>query len=186
MKLEEKTKIRQQILKKLKLQREEHRLQKSLVIKKRLFETFEFKSANTIMFYISIGCEVETRPMIEEALNMGKRVAVPVTNVTSKKIIACEIKDLKTQLCEGPYGIQQPKKEYIKKIPINDIDLVITPGIAFDKKGNRLGRGAGYYDRFFKEVPDKTPRVGLAFDFQVVEEIPTLSHDIRITRLITN
>jgi len=182
----EKSQIRQDILEKLKLQKEEQRFSKSLVIKDKLFETPEFKNARMIMFYLASGFEVETRPMITEALKMGKRVAIPVTDIERKRIIASEIEDLDKQLCEGPYGIDQPKTEHIREISIGDIDLIVMPGVAFDRKGNRLGRGAGFYDRFLRDASSQTPRIGLAFDIQIVENVPILSHDIALTRLITN
>jgi 5-formyltetrahydrofolate cyclo-ligase len=68
----------------------------------------------------------------------------------------------------------------VKEVPLEDIDLIIVPGIAFDKKNVRLGRGHGYYDRFLCALPNKTRTVGLAFDFQVVEHLPQDSHDIPV------
>jgi len=182
----EKQRIRKRILKKLKSQKEEQRRKKSLAIKRKLFASSEFKRAKTVMFYVSDSYEVQTRSMIKQALKMGKKIAVPMTDTRLKKLTPCRIRDLDKQLCKGPYGIYQPRAGCKNKIPASKIDLVLVPGVAFDKNGRRLGRGAGYYDRLLKKVPRKTPRLGLAFDFQVLKSVPTLSHDARLTGLIAN
>ena len=136
------------------------------------------------MFYVSMDGEVDTVPMIIETLKMGKRVAVPVTVLSEKKLYPAEISALK-ELSEGHYGIMEPKLESIRGVPLEEIDLVIVPGLAFDYKANRLGRGKGYYDRFLKSLPAKTPCLGLAFDFQVVEDLPVLQHDQPVFRVIS-
>jgi len=180
----EKNKIRKKIFKKLKLQEEEQKIKKSKAVEAELFKRSEFISAKTVMFYVSDNYEVQTRAIIKQALNMGKVVVVPATDAKQKRLIPCEIQDLDRQLVKGPYGIYQPKAECMRKFPTSKIDLVLVPGVAFDRGGNRLGRGAGYYDRFLKKLPRKTALLGLAFDFQVLESVPTLSHDTRLTGLI--
>ena len=86
----------------------------------------------------------------------------------------------------GPFGIKQPKKDQIKPINLEDIDLVVVPGLAFDRKNNRLGRGGGYYDRFLKKLPSSASTVGLAFDFQIVENLPVTSLDVKVQALLTS
>lgn len=180
-----KQEIREKILKKLKKQRKEQRKEKSLKIKKVLFSQPQFLEADTVMFYISKDGEVETQDMIIDALKMGKKVVVPVTLVKEKKIIPSQLKDFKKELGKGPYGIYQPKKEYIRKILPEDIDLAVVPGVAFDRSGNRLGRGGGYFDRFLVQFKRrKIPMFGLAFKFQLLKKLPVLPHDIPITKLI--
>ncbi len=87
------------------------------------------------------------------------------------------------ELSIGSYGILEPRTEKIRKTRVEDIDLIIVPGVAFDKKGNRIGHGKGYYDRLL----DKTnaTKIGLAFEFQLLKEIPTDKHDLPIDILIT-
>jgi len=181
----EKDKIRKEILAKLRSQGARERDLYSEAIKRRLFEDKDFQCAKTIMFYLSKDYEVNTWSMVEEALKLGKRVVVPVTDTQTKGLILSEITDLGNQLQQGPYGIYEPKKECKKIVHTKNIDMVIVPGVAFDKKKNRIGHGGGYFDRFLKNLPKTIPTVGLAFKFQVIERIKTLSWDIPVTKIIT-
>jgi 5-formyltetrahydrofolate cyclo-ligase len=177
-----KKQIRSKILLRLKTQKEEDRDRKSKLIKRKLFRTSVFKKAKKVMFYISFGGEVNTQDMIKEARRLGKIVAVPVCKKHKITIRPCILLN-KARLKNGPYGICEPAvKEYIK---LEDLDLVIVPGIAFDKKGNRLGRGKGCYDYFLDRVTLKTASIGLAFDFQILPSLPTTSTDIKIGRVIS-
>jgi len=183
--IENKAKIRKEILARLRSQVNTERIVKSDKIKRRLFKEKCFKNAESVMFYVSKSYEVDTSSMIEEALKKGKRVIVPVTNPKEKKLIPSEIKCPSKDLAKGLFGIREPKKECIKAVDIKDIDMVIVPGIAFDDKGNRIGHGQGYFDRFLKHLPKKTPTIGLAFKLQLVRRIKALPWDIPVTKLIT-
>ena len=182
----DKRKIRKEILEKLKSQNKNQVLKKSEVIKKRLFKLEEFKKAGCVVFYVSMVGEVSTHELIDESIRMGKTVGVPVVIKGKRDLTISQVTDRTMQLENGPYGINQPKAAEIKPIPCEGIDLVLVPGVAFDKKGNRLGRGKGYYDRFLKGLPKRTLTIGLCFDFQVVEFIPKLPHDIPVQRLLNN
>jgi len=181
-----KRQIREKILKKLKEQREELRKKKSLKIKRQLFSQPQFSQADTVMFYIAKREEVDTTGMIIDALKKGKKVVVPMTLVKHKKITPLQLKNPEKELEKGPYGIYQPKKQFMKrKVLLKSIDLAIVPGVAFDRFGNRLGRGGGYFDRFLSKLQKyNIPIFGLAFKFQIVKQLPTLSHDIPVTKLI--
>lgn len=206
----EKANIRKEILSRLKSQEESERLAKSRSIEEKLFSIPEFIQARCVMFFVSFDGEVDTIVMIRHAQQMGKKVAVPVIYARSlaatknlskrtpkescsgtrrmggEKLIASLLKSSDNELIPGPYGILQPAESDILELSLDDIDLVIVPGVAFDRKGNRLGRGKGYYDRFLKDLTLKgIPSIGIAFDFQVVDNIPTLSHDLPVTKLIT-
>jgi len=183
--IENKTRIRKKILAKLWMQDKAERVVKSDKIKRRLFKENCFKNAESVMFYVSKSYEVDTANMIEEALKKGKRVIVPVTNPKEKKLIPSEIKCPNKDLAKGLFGIREPKKECIKAVNIKDIDMVIVPGIAFDDEGNRIGHGQGYFDRFLKYLPKKTPTIGLAFKLQLVRRIKVLPWDIPVTKIIT-
>jgi len=183
--IENKAKIRKEILARLRSQVNTERIVKSDKIKRRLFKEKCFKNAESVMFYVSKSYEVDTSSMIEEALKKGKRVIVPVTNPKEKKLIPSEIKCPSKDLAKGLFGIREPKKECIKAVDIKDIDMVIVPGIAFDDKGNRIGHGQGYFDRFLKHLPKKTPTIGLAFKLQLVRRIKAFPWDIPVTKLIT-
>ena len=175
-----KHKIRSHIKEKLNNHSELEKTKKSGIIKDRLFNEEAFKEAKVVMFYVSLKDEVNTMSMIDEAIRIGKRVCVPVIIKEEKRLIAGEIKDRIADLERQHFGIYQPKTGHVKEVPLEDIDLIIVPGIAFDKKNVRLGRGHGYYDRFLCALPNKTRTVGLAFDFQVVEHLPQDSHDIPV------
>lgn len=177
--------IRKRIIGKLKEQKEEDRLKKSLKIKKILFSQPQFRQADTIMFYISKKEEVDTVSMIKNTLMMGKKVVVPVTLVKDRKIIPSLLKNYEKELDKGPFGIYQPKKSCRRRVLLKDINLVIVPGVAFDRQGNRLGRGGGYFDRFLAKLKrKKIPMFGLAFKFQVLTKLPVMPYDIPVTKLI--
>ncbi len=176
-----KKQIRSKILSRLKTQKEEDRDRKSKIIKKKLFRTPVFKKAKIVMFYMSFDGEVNTQDMIKEAHRLGKIVAVPVCQGNRVTLRPCILRN-NAKLKKGPYGICEPAvKKYIK---LEDLDLVIVPGIAFDKKGNRLGRGRGCYDYFLKRLTRNTASIGLAFDFQILPSLPATTTDVRIEKVI--
>ena len=179
-----KHKIRKHIREKLNSHSELEKTKKSGIIRGKLFNERAFKEAEVVMFYVSLRDEVSTLSMIDEAIEIGKRVCVPVIIKEEKRLIAGEIKNRIADLECQHFGIYQPKAGHVKEVPLEDIDLIIVPGIAFDKKNMRLGRGHGYYDRFLCAVPNKTRTVGLAFDCQVVEHLPQDSHDIPVWKTI--
>lgn len=181
----EKAKIRKEILRKLRSQSSFEKNRKNAEIKEKLFKNSAIKSCSSIMFYVSKDYEVDTHSMIKEALKQGKRTIVPVASAGERKIIPSEIKNPEEELEKGPFGIKQPKSEHIRPVPVNDIDVVITPGVAFDNSGNRVGHGAGYYDSFLKTLSPPTATIGLAFDFQIVRRVPTLSWDIPVKKIIS-
>jgi 5-formyltetrahydrofolate cyclo-ligase len=175
-----KRKIRSKILLRLKTQKEESREIKSKAILIKLFRTLVFKKAKKVMFYISFDGEVDTTEMIEETRRLGKIVAVPACR--EKGIIYPTLLSRNMLLRKGPYGVAEPAVK--RRIYLPKIDLVIVPGVAFDKRGNRLGRGKGCYDRFLKKIPARTPTLGLAFDFQILPSLPTTTHDVSVKKVI--
>ncbi len=160
---------------------EKEHIERSEIVKERLFETEEFKKAKTIMFYVSKGSEVRTEHMITESIKMGKTVVVPLSDSKTHTLCAYEIEGVK-DLCPGCYGIPEPDSEKCRKVEPEEIDLVIVPGTAFDKKGDRIGYGMGFYDKFLSQVKIKT--IGLAYDFQVVVHIPGEEHDVKVDMVV--
>lgn len=160
-------------------------IDKSNKIKVKLFNLAEFKAAKTIMFFISFKNEVKTEAMIKEALKLGKRVVVPITNLKENKLELSELKDYDRELIRGSYGILEPKKEYRRLVNFPEVNLVICPGLAFDKDGNRLGYGGGYYDRLLSQ--DLTiNRVAICFDFQIIEQVVVDEYDIKMNKILSN
>jgi len=175
-----KKKIRSKLLVSLKIQKEEERDNKSGLIKRKLFSSKVFKKAKIVMFYIAFDGEVNTQEMIKEAQKLGKTVVVPVCR-KDRTMRPCILRE-GAKLKKGLYGIGEPtNREYVS---LNRIDLVITPGVAFDKKGNRLGRGKGYYDRFLKDFPEGKTYLGLAFDFQILPKVPVNAMDAAVHRTV--
>ncbi len=153
-------------------------LEKSRVIEKRLLETSIYTQSRTIMFYISHNNEVYTHTMIKKSLKQGKTVVVPKIK---NNIIYPSILTSWSELTKGSYGVLEPRE--IKPVSLNDIDIVIVPGVVFDQQGYRIGHGGGYYDRFLEKT--SAIKIALAFEFQVLPSIPHEEHDIKVDKIIT-
>ncbi len=136
-----------------------------------------FKNAKTILLYHSLKDEVRTHAFIEKWKNQ-KILILPVVN--GKNLILKEYND-SSKLLTGAYGIQEPTGELFSDY--NKIDLAIIPGVSFDKVGNRLGRGKGYYDRLLPKI--KAFKIGICFSFQLSEKIPVEPHDTKMNLIIT-
>lgn len=177
--------LRKIMLTKLREQKEESRGKKSVKIKEGLFRLKAFKEAKTVMFYLALKTEVQTQIMIKEALRLGKRIVVPVCDIRAKKISPCLITNLESRyLKRDSLGIEEPCCK--KPVSTKYIDLCVVPGLAFDLRGNRLGRGKGYYDRFLSALPGKAFKVGLAFKFQVLNRLTQcLPHDTRVDKVLS-
>ncbi|GAB6138281.1 5-formyltetrahydrofolate cyclo-ligase [Halanaerobaculum tunisiense] len=160
------------------------RAEKSRQIKKYLFAQPEFKEASRIMFYVAFRSEVATKAMIEQALELGKEIVVPITNSEEKTLQLSLLTDYEQELEPGTYGILEPKAQYRRLVKPQTMDLLVVPGSGFDKQGNRLGYGGGYYDRLFAAVGNP-PKLAIAFAIQIVAEIKTEAHDISVDKVIT-
>ena len=158
----------------------EGRGEKSILIKKTLFSLPEFQKAGTILFYSSIKSEVETMTMIETALLLGKRVVLPAINKSSQALDLFEVKSI-SELSKGVFGIPEPQK--IFPVEKEEIELAVLPGIVFDRRGYRIGYGYGYYDRLLKDL--KIPRIGIAFEPQIIDAIPSEPHDVPVNKIIS-
>lgn len=177
-----KKRLRQECLEKRSGLSQDEVREKSERIMARLFELDEFKKANFIMFYVDFKNEVMTQDAIAKALSMGKRVAVPKT-VKDEGLWAIEIKSL-DDLSAGALGILEPTK-LENRVDPEELDLVIVPGVAFDRKGHRLGFGAGYYDRFLPKLRPGVKKIAVAFEVQLVDSVPAEEHDIRMDAILT-
>lgn len=154
--------------------------EKSAQIQKQLFSFEKYINAKTVMLYISAFKEPSTTEIITDALNSGKRVVVPVSDTQTETIILSYLGDI-SDLQKGAYGILEPKT--IKPADAADIDFVLIPGLAFDKHGNRMGFGKGYYDKLLcSTAAEKT---ALCYEFQLFNAIPASSHDVPMNTIIT-
>jgi 5-formyltetrahydrofolate cyclo-ligase len=155
--------------------------QKSTAIAARVCAMPAFSASQTIMAYLALPQEVQTVRLIEEARRRDKRVAVPV--VQGATLIAVALPPEKSQLQRGPYGILEPCDKTAIVHP-DEIDYVFVPGLAFDRRGGRLGFGMGYYDSFLRQLPT-THYCGLAFSIQIVPCVPRLPHDVCMPCVVT-
>ena len=143
-------------------------------IKQTLFSRPEFQESKTIGFYLAIGTEVPTKEMIEEAQKLGKQITVPVTN---ESIEFCKFTSFE-DLAPAKYGILEPRE----KQPLEP-DLIIVPGIAFGECMHRIGYGKGYYDDYLSKKPVR--RIGICYDFQLLEKLPSHHTDVPMDEIIT-
>ena len=140
-----------------------------------------------MLCYAAIDGEVETGPILAQALADGKRVAVPVALRRGSRLVPAEIRDARRDLSShGLFGVPQPTRMTGRRVRPEKLELILVPGVAFDRRGRRLGRGKGYFDRFLSQVPASVPRIGLAFGFQVVRAIPFEPHDQPVRTVITD
>lgn len=154
------------------------------IIAETLLNSEIYKNSKSIFIYNSFRSEVDTSYIIEEALDFGKIVALPITNPIDHSMEAYEInKD--SVFIQDAYGIQSPDKKTSKIINPKEIDLAIVPLLAYDSYGNRLGYGGGYYDRYLPRLREDAICVGLAFSNQFIEEIPIEKYDKKLDYVIT-
>jgi len=175
--------LRKELLKKRKSLSNSDVLKKSSQIEKRLFKMNEYKKSQMIQYYISYDNEVCTHYMIKNSMLEGKNVVVPLSNKKNMTLILSQL-DKWDDLEIGSYNILEPKKEYIKRASIDKIDLIIVPGVGFDKRGNRIGHGIGYFDKLLQDS-NYASHIGLAFELQIVDSISTEKHDISLNKIIT-
>jgi len=158
-------------------------LEKSKQIKKRLYKMKEFQQATTILFYVSYDNEVYTQDMIKENLSNGKNVVVPITDAEKHCLILSKLNNWEDLEC-STYSILEPKKNCIREVSLDKIDLILVPGVVFDESGNRIGHGMGYYDKLLKNSK-KALHIGLAFEMQIVDNIPAEEHDVKVDKIVT-
>jgi len=146
-----------------------------------------YLSFESIMFYIAFGSEVQTQNCIARAIDSGKTVIVPVCSVDKKgrgQILPCRLLDLQLEVERGTYSIPEPKPEFRRPFPPEEIDLVVVPGLAFDEKGHRIGYGGRYYDHFLVRCPQAL-HVGVAYEMQIVKDLSPAEWDIPVHKIIT-
>lgn len=144
-----------------------------------------FKKSSNIMLYLSFNNEVDSFRLIDYCKQHNKKVIIPFCIKNGTKIVPTEIKDVEKDLVRSSFGYMHPKRDIVKPVDIESIDLIIVPGISFDKRCYRIGFGAGYYDRFLGKLNFKIPTVGLAYDFQIITSVPTEYYDIPLDYVVT-
>ncbi len=158
--------------------------EKSCITKEKLYSMPLFKKSKNILTYVSFNNEVDTISIIKELLTKKeKNVLVPY--VDKDKLVQISKINSFDDLEPKTFGILEPRENKIKNFDINELDLVVVPGIAFDKNGHRIGYGYGYYDKFLKNLNKNTAKIALAFDFQIVDKIPEEKHDVPMDIIVT-
>lgn len=156
---------------------------KSAEIVLRLTGLPEIREAVVLMIYLSFGSEVQTDGILRWAWGNGKRIVVPRCRPEERRLTPCLLSGF-SELETGHYGIREPKAERVRAVPAEEIDAVLVPAVAFDRRGYRVGYGGGYYDRFLSEV-SRAARIGAAFMCQMVGRIPAGPNDIPVDRIVT-
>lgn len=155
----------------------------SLAAGAHVMATSEFIRAETVMIYLPLRYELDARPIALRAWQEGKSVAVPLIGKDQRHILPVTVKSLDEPMDTDEYGVQIPVS--YEPVPVEMIDMVVTPGLGFDRSGHRLGRGGGYYDRFLSHPLLSGLICGFALDEQVVQKIPVDAHDISVEMLAT-
>ena len=162
------------------------RSEKSLALATKLCAQPDVLQRSILFIYCSYRSEVATGEIVRCAIEQGKTVCVPLTVPATRQLQAIAIRDPRTDLAPGYKGIPEPNG-FPSNSPVlpGCIEVAIIPGVGFDRRGHRLGYGAGYYDRFLALEAPQALRIGLAYSCQVVAELPAEPHDVPMDMLIT-
>jgi 5-formyltetrahydrofolate cyclo-ligase len=148
----------------------------------RLEEQPFFQTAATILFFAPLRGETDTWPLLEGMLSTGKTAALPRFDPAEQSYVACRVQNLRTEIVAGQFGVREPSPSCVE-ISFGRLDLILVPGVAFDLRGNRLGRGKGFYDRLLAEI--RGIKCGVAFDEQLVDEVPAENLDVPVDFILT-
>lgn len=163
----------------------------SAVIRAAFIALPEYRRAKTVMWYLHCRSEVRTRPAVAEALSQGKRLVIPYCTKDGEgrnKLGLWRLESM-DELVRGTWNILEPPKERRgeagKEVSPLELDLIIVPGVAFDRRGGRLGNGRGYYDRLLKQVRPDAVLAAVCYESQIFEEVPMGPDDIFMHKLLT-
>ncbi len=180
----DKAQLRRQLQNRLLAIPSEQRSEKSRKACRNLLSISEFQTASTVMMYLSLPHEADTSEAILHAWQLGKVVAVPKISWQQRHMMPMQIHSLETGFSTSSSGLRNPIAGL--PMPFEEIDLVVTPALGFDRKGNRLGRGGSYYDRFFANPELNAARCGFGFAEQIIETIPVTEDDEPVDFLVTD
>jgi 5-formyltetrahydrofolate cyclo-ligase len=180
-----KPEIRAQMRAFLKAMSPDERQRRSTAACARVAATREFKNAQMVMLFLSMPSEIETSALALKAWQECKSIAVPRVDWESRRMDPLEIRSLETGFQTVAPGYRQPIEGTV--VPLDLIDMVVIPGLAFDRKGFRVGRGRGFYDRFLSQQDFKGVRCALCYHEQILnEDIPREPHDIPMDLIVTD
>ncbi len=180
--LERKQALRREVHERLKAMTDSQQVGASVRARALLQLQPPWQSASSVLLFAPLPGEPDVWPLLSEALASGKKVALPRFAAETAGYQACEVREPEYDVGPGRWGIREPRPHCAKHTLIQ-FDLILVPGTAFDLRGHRLGRGKGYYDRLLATVDGTT--CGVAFDEQIVPEVPVEPHDIVLNCLLT-
>jgi 5-formyltetrahydrofolate cyclo-ligase len=158
----------------------------SCAITARLIALESYRSATTVLGYMSFGAEYASSAWVQQALLDGKQVLLPRVNRSSKELDLYLIKDVQQDLAPGAWDIPEPLPERCRRLDgLDAVDFILLPGVAFARNGARLGYGGGFYDKLLARVPHQPVLVAAAFGMQLVAEIPQEATDRKVEWLVT-
>jgi len=144
----------------------------------------EWKKAKTVLLYLGIKTEFDPTPFVEAALSMEKTVALPRILKSEHRLEIRQVQSLDQDLVSGVWGLREPDPQVCPEMEPNLLDFVLVPGVAFDLQGNRMGYGAGFYDRLLSNPLLTAPRVSAFFSEQLVDQVPHEPHDLPVDILV--
>jgi len=180
-----KSQIREEIAEKFAALTPNEIAEKTKAIENRLFDLANFLEAKITLLYVNNEHEVLTENILKRAYSYNKIVVLPVYNTENFEMELKKVDNLEKDLNPGPRDILQPDESRCKVVPIDKIDIAIIPAVALDEKGGRIGSGKGYYDRLIPRLAITTRKVALAFEVQIIPQVPIESHDKHVDIIIT-
>jgi 5-formyltetrahydrofolate cyclo-ligase len=141
-----------------------------------------FQNAGSILFFAPMPEEPDLWPLLNETLAGKKMVVLPCFDADNQTYLPRRVTDIHVEILSGKFGIREPATTCVA-IPLDDLDLVLVPGVAFDLSGHRLGRGKGFYDRLLENF--KGEKIGIAFDEQIRDTVPTENNDVQMDLVLT-
>ena len=156
----------------------------SRVVIDRILALNEWRSAQSVLAYCSFGSELQTEPFLRAILDSGKRLLLPRVNRNEKTLDIYAVEHIETDLVAGEWGIREPHSRSCIPHGGAAIDFALVPGVAFDRRGGRIGYGRGYYDRLLASCIPAHAVAG-AFEAQMVDLVPMEPHDMRVDLLVT-
>lgn len=179
-----KRKLRKELMDRRSSISDEYRAELNAKALENFLNSEEYANSKDIFVFVSFGDEIDTHELIKMMLKDNKNVYIPVTYSGSAKMKLSRLTSF-DDLEPGHYGILSPKPGCEEFVDHNIVDLVVVPGLAFDRRGHRVGYGAGYYDKFFADLSTTPKKIGFAYDFQILDSLPDDEHDVPVDKIIT-
>ncbi len=159
---------------------------RSLELSRRVQALPEFEAARTVMAYMPMGSEFDTRPLLQAALARGARVVLPRVERATRTLALHAVTDLDRSLKDGIWGIREPDPARCPVAALGEVDFILMPGAAFDRQRHRMGYGGGFYDKLLSRPERRAVTVAVAFAEQLVADVPVEAHDVPVDILVSD